>query len=297
MAITFVWPTDTKRITSEFGNRIHPITGSKSFHPGLDIADRGTNPIIVAADGTISRSYLSSSYGETIFIEHSVNGQTWETVYAHMRLGSRAYVTGQKVKQGKQIGIMGSTGNSTGQHLHFELHRGKWNYSKTNALDPEKYLEKDLFPKSDSTLRNGDTGKAVKELQEEIVSLGYKLPRYGIDSDFGDETENAIRAFQKNAGIFIDGIVGPQTYTALEKATKVNQTKTLYLPAVKSWNVYPLGKAPVVGNEIASLSPAKFGGLSYEVLDIPQKDVATIQTRDFGKVNIYVASSTGATIK
>lgn len=75
-------------------------------------------------------------------------------------------------------------------------------------------------------------------------------------------------------------------------------TKKLYLPAsATSWNVYPLNKAPIVGNECGKLNPSLFGGLTYDILDNPQSNIVTIQTRDFGKVNIYVGSETGAVIK
>ena len=77
-----------------------------------------------------------------------------------------------------------------------------------------------------------------------------------------------------------------------------SKKKTVTLPAsASSWRVYPTNKAPVVGNECGYLYPSKFGGLTYDILATPQTDVATIQTRDYGKVNIYVAKSTGAIIK
>jgi peptidoglycan hydrolase CwlO-like protein len=105
------------------------------FHPGVDIANSGSNvPILAAADGVVIRSYLSSSYGNCVFISHSINGQIYTTVYAHM--SARLVETGAVVSKGQQIGIMGSTGESTGQHLHFELHRGEWNYAKSNAINP-----------------------------------------------------------------------------------------------------------------------------------------------------------------
>ncbi|MGE8206649.1 glycoside hydrolase family 73 protein [Heyndrickxia sp. NPDC080065] len=84
----------------------------------------------------------------------------------------------------------------------------------------------------------------------------------------------------------------------VEKPTEVKPSKKVHLPATdSSWRVYPTNKAPVVGNEIGKLNPKKFGGLSYDILGNPQKDVYTIQTRDFGKVNIYAAPSTGSKIK
>lgn len=77
-----------------------------------------------------------------------------------------------------------------------------------------------------------------------------------------------------------------------------SKKKTVTLPASASrWRVYPTSKAPVIGNECGYLYPSKFGGLTYDILATPQTDVATIQTRDYGKVNIYVAKSTGAIIK
>ncbi|WP_075982932.1 murein hydrolase activator EnvC family protein [Bacillus massilinigeriensis] len=111
-----------------------------SYHAGIDIAQGGTNPIVAAADGVVIQSYRSSSYGEVVFISHNIDGQVYTTVYAHMRSGSRAVSSGQVVKKGQRIGTMGSTGDSTGQHLHFELHRGPWTQSKSNAIDPRSVV-------------------------------------------------------------------------------------------------------------------------------------------------------------
>jgi peptidoglycan hydrolase CwlO-like protein len=116
-------------LTSGFGQR------SKDFHYGVDIANSGSNvPILAAADGVVIRSYLSSSYGNCIFISHSINGQVYTTVYAHM--AERLVGDGAVVKKGQQIGIMGSSGEATGQHLHFELHKGPWTQDKRYAINP-----------------------------------------------------------------------------------------------------------------------------------------------------------------
>lgn len=80
--------------------------------------------------------------------------------------------------------------------------------------------------------------------------------------------------------------------------TSSSKKKTVTLPAsASSWRAYPTNKAPVIGNECGYLYPSKFGGLTYDILATPQTDVVTIQTRDYGRVNIYVAKSTGAIIK
>jgi peptidoglycan hydrolase CwlO-like protein len=107
-------------------------------HAGIDIAASGTVPVVAAADGVVSRSYFSSTYGNVVFVTHSISGQQWTTVYAH--LSSRQVGEGAVVAKGQQVGIMGNTGHSFGQHLHFELHKGPWNYSKSNAVNPLDYI-------------------------------------------------------------------------------------------------------------------------------------------------------------
>ncbi|KAA9018030.1 murein hydrolase activator EnvC family protein [Niallia endozanthoxylica] len=118
-------------LTSGFGWRSFNGGG---FHYGVDIAKGGSVPIVAAADGVVSRSYSSSSYGETIMITHIIDGQTYTTVYAH--LSSRSVGNLTAVSKGQVIGYMGNTGDSYGQHLHFELHRGAWNAAKSNAINP-----------------------------------------------------------------------------------------------------------------------------------------------------------------
>ena len=74
------------------------------------------------------------------------------------------------------------------------------------------------MPETRKTLRKGDKGSAVKDLQEQLIRLGYPLPKYGADGDFGKETEAAVKAFQMDNGLQADGVVGAKTYAALDKA-------------------------------------------------------------------------------
>ncbi|WP_409295470.1 murein hydrolase activator EnvC family protein [Peribacillus sp. SCS-26] len=122
-------------LTSPFGYRTNPSPG---FHYGVDIAQGGTVPVVAAADGVVTRAYYSDSYGNTVIVSHSVNGQVFTTVYAH--LNSMSVSTGAVVAQGQQVGYMGNTGQSFGQHLHFELHKGEWNAAKSNAVNPASYI-------------------------------------------------------------------------------------------------------------------------------------------------------------
>jgi peptidoglycan hydrolase CwlO-like protein len=119
------------RVSSGFGMR------SSGMHEGIDIAQGGTVPIYAAADGTVIRAEYSDSYGNVVYISHSIQGQQWTTVYAH--LSSLSVSTGQSVSKGTKLGNMGNTGRSHGQHLHFELHKGPWNAGKTNAVNPAAY--------------------------------------------------------------------------------------------------------------------------------------------------------------
>ncbi|MEK4791796.1 MULTISPECIES: murein hydrolase activator EnvC family protein [Bacillus] len=120
------------RFSSGFGGR------SGGNHYGLDIAAKGTVSVVAAASGTVTNSSYSSSYGNVIFITHNINGQTYQTVYAH--LSTRSVSTGQRVEQGQFLGYMGNTGQSHGQHLHFEIHKGLWNGAKSNAVNPAQYI-------------------------------------------------------------------------------------------------------------------------------------------------------------
>ncbi|KJF49339.1 MULTISPECIES: murein hydrolase activator EnvC family protein [Bacillus] len=120
------------RFSSGFGGR------SGGQHYGLDIAAKGTVSVVAAASGTVTNSSYSTSYGNVVFITHNINGQTYQTVYAH--LSTRSVSTGQRVEQGQFLGYMGNTGQSDGQHLHFEIHKGLWNGAKSNAVNPAQYI-------------------------------------------------------------------------------------------------------------------------------------------------------------
>lgn len=136
----FIYPVDDARITTHYGKDI--LNGEERQHFGVDFAKQGEVKIKAVADGIVSKSYTSTSYGECIRIIHNIDGKQWESLYAHMRAGSRRFCDGERVKQGEVVGIMGNTGYSFGQHLHFELHQPSWEMDKRYSLDPLLYLEK-----------------------------------------------------------------------------------------------------------------------------------------------------------
>ncbi|MED0738863.1 murein hydrolase activator EnvC family protein [Aneurinibacillus thermoaerophilus] len=112
------WPTQNRRITSPFGYRIHPILKYRKFHDGIDIGEPQGNPIFAAADGVVTYAGYMNGYGNTVIIYHQ-NGLS--TLYGHIRYGGIFVQNGQKVKRGEKIAEVGSTGRSTGPHLHFTV--------------------------------------------------------------------------------------------------------------------------------------------------------------------------------
>ncbi|MEN1936416.1 SH3 domain-containing protein [Paenibacillus sp. 102] len=108
------------------------------MHYGVDFTATGDQSIRAAAAGKVIKSYYSNSYGNVVFVTHYIKGKLYTTVYAHMK--NRSVQVGDRVQTGQVLGQMGNTGHSTGQHLHFELHNGAWNFEKTNAVDPLPYL-------------------------------------------------------------------------------------------------------------------------------------------------------------
>lgn len=118
------------KITSPFGMRNHPITHTRKVHKGVDIDAQTGDPIMAAASGKVIYAGLSGGYGNHVIVDH---GNGFKTVYGH---SSKLLVkAGQIVKKGQKIALVGSTGISTGPHLHFEIRIAD------TAVDPVKYVE------------------------------------------------------------------------------------------------------------------------------------------------------------
>lgn len=112
-------PIDGARLSSGFGKRTHPILGYTKMHTGTDFAAPRGTPIYAAGDGTIIMAQRYGGYGNYVAIRHA-NG--YETAYAHMNGYARGIKKGARIRQGQTIGYVGSTGRSTGPHLHYEVH-------------------------------------------------------------------------------------------------------------------------------------------------------------------------------
>jgi len=110
-----IWPTHGW-LSSSMGNRADPLTGEKDFHPGLDIsADKG-DPVYSTADGRVTHATSAGNYGNLVIVDH---GYGLETRYGHLSMFK--VTIDQKVKRGDLLGLVGSTGRTTGSHLHYEV--------------------------------------------------------------------------------------------------------------------------------------------------------------------------------
>ena len=137
------------KITSIMGNRIHPVTKAPKHHNGTDIWSP-MEPCWIEApfDGTVQEARKSTAagggFGNFVRILHKINGEYYTTTYAHMQDDSVKVKPGQKIEAGTPIGKMGSTGMSTGKHLHWELQKGKtyaWNDKGLNFIEPVAFFD------------------------------------------------------------------------------------------------------------------------------------------------------------
>lgn len=210
------------KITSRYGSRIHPVTGKKRMHNGIDLVAKtksgssATDYITAHTGGTVEAVGFNSSSGN--YAKIRVSSKTL-MVYYHMK--SQSCVSkGATVKAGDKLGYMGSTGTATGAHLHWGIqYNGKW-------IDPEPFLDKDYTETEKvgntvniemTVLKKGKKGEQVKTLQRLLLALGYDLQKYGADGSFGGVTDKAVRAFQKANNLSVDGSVGQQTWNKLLK--------------------------------------------------------------------------------
>ena len=135
-------PINGARLSSPFGMRKHPIDGFNKMHKGTDFAAPLGTPIMASGSGTIKKAGWCGGGGNCVVIKHN---STYQTIYAHMSKFAKGIRSGVRVKQGQTIGYVGSTGKSTGPHLHYEvLINGKRVNSQTLKLPSGKILKGDV---------------------------------------------------------------------------------------------------------------------------------------------------------
>jgi len=252
-----VWPLDGRygkdfRTTSPFGWRTHPIRGSRKHHNGEDMV--GQRYVRAIAGGTVLKArksnHPSGGFGYYIVIRHMIDGTYYTSLYAHLKGGSFQVKKGSKVKAGQVIGVMGTSGASTGVHLHLEIWKGRthgWSSNGKGFADPVKFLkahvdkdaanesigiptpdpELDKYkapadkPAYTNPIKRGSRGEEVAFIQK---YLGIK-----VDGVFGSQTHEAVLRFmQKHEDIKVkDGVIGPITWRKFpEKLEIVEKSKT-----------------------------------------------------------------------
>ncbi len=127
-------PVDAARVSSGFGMRRHPILGYTRIHPGIDFAAPSGTPVYAAGDGVVISAGRGGGYGNLLKIGHQSG---WQTQYGHLSAFAKGLRAGQRVHQGQVVAYVGSTGLSTGPHLHYEVLKGGTKINPTGAAIPQ----------------------------------------------------------------------------------------------------------------------------------------------------------------
>lgn len=202
----------------EFGT---PRSGGRR-HGGIDIEGNVGDPVVAVAGGTVVVRPNNEAAGNTVHVRHDDGSLT-----KYFHLDEFSVRNGQRVEAGQQIGTIGRTGNTPAQgdtHLHFEMWR---NGRQVDPLPLLRGAERDAAiparPTATEVLRDGASGAAVRELQQQLNQLGYRgadgRPLETISGRFGPQTEHALRAFQADRGLKVDGEYGDSSREALRTAT------------------------------------------------------------------------------
>lgn len=161
VSVPSLTPVNGARMTSSFGMRSHPVRGGRRMHKGIDLAAPTGTPVYAAADGLVSLARSGRGYGLYIKIDH---GADLETRYAH--LSRLAVSAGERVEKGEVIGYVGSTGWSTGPHLHYEVR------VDGVAVDPIHYMVADREPTRLAETQQTETDRTLLEGRRRVGAGG-----------------------------------------------------------------------------------------------------------------------------
>jgi hypothetical protein len=269
------YPLDGKlgkdwKITSEMGWRIHPVQKTKKHHNGADIIGLGKGPHYIEAPyaGKVLKATKSTApgggFGNYVILAHKINGKNYTTLYAHLKDGSIKVKKGQKVEAGAVLGIMGTTGMSTGVHLHWEMWAGKthgWSADGSGFVNAVKFFkaliaqEKELAAAPAATPEDDDVAEAPEHTEEQAakVEAAYKAkkeapveakpapvakianpgyPGHYIQKGISGEH---VKFIQQQLNIKVDGIFGDKTHVAVEALQKKHGLLVDGIVGPKTW--------------------------------------------------------------
>ena len=175
-------PINGARLSSSFGRRRHPISGYTRMHKGTDFAAPTGTPIYAAGHGTVERASRNGGYGNYVRIRHA-NG--YQTAYAHLSRYGPGIRSGKRVRQGDVIGYVGSTGASTGPHLHYEVHiNGRAVNAMTLKLPTGRKLEMapEMFAEFQVRRDEIDAARIIPNLPQPGVMAANDLPMATVNA-------------------------------------------------------------------------------------------------------------------
>lgn len=240
---TFKMPVDNYKITSKYDPmRYHPVLKINRMHAGIDLINTkiAKAPIYATAAGKVRLvKTTKDGYGKYIIITHDIDNVKYESVYAH--LDSFLVVQGQMVKQGDRIAYMGNTGIGTGVHLHFELHKGTYNYANgtyPTSFNPEPYVT----GKKDLAMKVSEVGLELIKKYEGFYENAYLCPANVWTIGYGTTKWSDGKPVKKG-----DKITKQQAEALLEK--QVNEHAS---------NTFKYIKVPLTQNQFDALASFQY---------------------------------------
>lgn len=255
----FAYPTDKSKtnVSSPFGPRVDPINGGQSFHNGIDLAGPKGTPIYAFADGDVVAAADSGvqGFGGWVVLNHKIDGKQIQTVYGHSEPGQVHVKVGDKVKKGQHIADMGTGGESTGDHLHFEVIEGD-RAAGGKHVDPQPWLDKagKTTPgKGGSTSSGGTTGGGSASGADVVLigdslsvraeeQLKKELPGVKINAEVGRQFSEGLSILERDKPeaktvVMALGTNGPFDQSAVDRAKKAAGGAKLVLMTVGGPNV------------------------------------------------------------
>jgi murein DD-endopeptidase MepM/ murein hydrolase activator NlpD len=246
----------TWKVSSKMGWRVHPVKKTKKHHNGTDIFGLGKGPFYIESfyDGKILKAAVSTApgggFGHHVVVQHKIGKDYYTSLYAHLKPGSMKVKAGQKIEAGTVLGIMGTSGMSTGVHLHWEIWKGKshgWSSNGKGFVEPISFVDALIKMEAAQGFANEETPEdapaeiikvdapvkaAVKPAKPAKPALTGELKvgstgeavnwlqarlKVPVTGKFDAATKTAVVAFQKTRKEITkpDGVVGNLTWKAL----------------------------------------------------------------------------------
>ena len=256
--VVFPLPAHTWVRTSGFGVRVHPITGVRKLHTGVDFAAPSGTHILAAADGRVVFAGPASGYGNLILIEHTVNGNRVASGYAHMFDDGIHVKVGDHVTAGQHIADVGMAGYATGPHLHFEIRPGD---AKSAPVDPQPWLATHSAADLDGAPRGDGTG-CVEDSNGSASSYDGTNPNHLVD----DPTTNG-QITERTAHVL-----------AQIRANFPSTSWSCWSPRPGTQSEHPLGRAcdGTFGNSIGTAASGPALDLGWKVTNWMKSNARTL---------------------